>query len=224
MTESYSSNDARLLRAGIVAGVVFLGVSTVEIFARPGFDIMRHAISVLSLGERGWLMVATFILSGLLVLACAMGLRRALPGSRWVPILIGLYGLGLILAGIFPAPSGMGFPPGTPDDQMPVMTPIAIIHSIAFMLAFGSLIAACFVLAPRLADGWSAFSLTAGIVMPVLIIIGMAGVIPPGIAFFLAAALGWIWLGAIALHLSSPADASTLPAALTRAPGGTHVL
>ena len=48
-----------LLLSGVTAGIVFIGVTAVEIFARPGFDISRHAVSVLSLGERGWVMTAT---------------------------------------------------------------------------------------------------------------------------------------------------------------------
>jgi hypothetical protein len=93
-----------LLVAGIAAGFLFILVSAVESFVRPGFDLKRHAISMLSLGDRGWLMVVTFILSGALTLLCAVGLRAA-EGGLWGPLLIAVYGLGLIIAGIFPAPA-----------------------------------------------------------------------------------------------------------------------
>lgn len=188
-------------QAAIAAGLLFFAVTIVEIFARPGFDIQRHAISVLSLGPRGWVMKATFILSGLLTLACAAGLRRRGQGVAG-PVLVALYGAGLVLAGLFDAPPGMGFPPGTPDDAMPVMTIGAIVHSIAFMLAFGSLIIATFVFARRFARGGNrgaaTLSALAGIAMPALIAMGMASVVATGIAFYIAAMLAWIWLGWVA--------------------------
>ncbi len=204
-------NARNLLNAGISAGVIFLGVTAIEIFARPGFDITRHAVSVLSLGERGWVMVATFIVSGALTVVCAAGLRYALTGSRggtWGPLLVALYGLGLILAGIFPAPAGMGFPPGTPDDMQPVMTTTAILHSVAFMVGFTSLIAACFVLARHFssigAKAWSLASTAVGLAIPLFIVLGMANIAATGVAFYIGAALGWFWLMAVARKLASP--------------------
>lgn len=204
-----SPADRILLTSGGIAALVFCGVSTYEMLTRPGFDISRHAISMLTLGDRGWAMAAAFIVAGLLTLLCAAGLRRVLPGGRWLPILIALYGLGLILAGIFPAPASFGFPPGTPYDQQPVMTFSAIIHSIAFMLAFTSLTIACFVAARRLSGGWAAMSLLAGIVMPLLVVFGMANLIAPGIAFYAAAIIGWAWLALVVMRF---ADASPDPA------------
>ena len=197
-----------LLLSGVTAGIVFIGVTAVEIFARPGFDITRHAVSVLSLGERGWVMTATFIVSGILTLLCALGMRQALGGAAggiWVPILIGLYGLGLILAGIFPAPAGLGFPPGTPRDQMPVMTPTAIVHSIAFMLAYISLIAACFVLA-RTFSGLGTlpyFYVAMGVLIPAMIVLGMANVIATGVAFYIGAIFGWLVVAGAAIVLTA---------------------
>lgn len=211
MTCTTSRADRMLLSAGGVAGILFCGVATYGILTRPGFDLQRHAVSNLSLGEGGWTMVAAFIGSGLLTLLCAFGMSRVLAegrGRRALPILIGLYGLGLVLAGIFPPPACCGFPAGTPDDQLPVMTPGAIVHSIAFMIAFSSLIIACFVAARRLSGRWSTLSVAAGIAMPLLVGLGMANVIAPGIAFFAAAIIGWAWLAALIMQ---HADAASAP-------------
>lgn len=192
---------------GVIAGILFIAVTLVEIFARPGFSIQKHAISVLSLGERGWVMVAVFVLSGLLTLLSAYGLfAGAGSGPKpWGALLLGIYGIGLILAGVFPAPAGLGFPPGTPEDQQPIMDRSAVIHSIAFMLAFGSLILACFVFAAQFffggAPGWAMLSIAAGIAMPVLIALGVSSKIPPGIAFYIATIIAWAWFGAIELLL-----------------------
>jgi len=205
MSCDISPGDRRLLSAGGFAGIIFCGVATYGILTRPGFDLQRHAVSNLSLGEGGWTMVAAFIASGALTLMCALGLSHLLKegrGRRALPILIGLYGLGLVIAGIFPAPACCGFPAGTPQDQLPVMTPSAIVHSIAFMVAFSSLIIACFVAARRLSGISSLLALLAGILMPVLVGLGMATVIAPGVAFFAAAIIGWVWLAMLVMQLA----------------------
>ncbi len=46
-----------LLASGVVAGPLFVGVSLIQAFASEGFDLRRHAISMLSLGELGWIQV-----------------------------------------------------------------------------------------------------------------------------------------------------------------------
>ena len=213
MTCKTSPADRILLTSGGIAALLFCGMSTYEMLTRPGFDIGRHAISMLSLGDRGWVMAATFVVSGLLTLLCAAGLRRVLPGGRWLPLLVAIYGLGLVVAGIFPAPASFGFPPGTPADQPPVMTTGAIIHSIAFMLAFTALTLACFVAARRLAGGSAIWSLAAGAVMPLLVVLGMANVIASGIAFYLAAIIGWAWLTLIVIRLADASPGLAQPAA-----------
>src|SRR2546423_12738794 len=88
-----------LLAGGVVAGPLFMGVSLVQAFARPGFDLRRHAISMLSLGDLGWIQTSNFVATGLLVLALAAGVRRALHPGRagtWGPLLLGAYGVRLL--------------------------------------------------------------------------------------------------------------------------------
>jgi hypothetical protein len=201
--------DRALLFAGIAAALLFFIVPTIEVFRRPGFDIQRHAISVLSLGDGGWIMKAVFIVCGILTLMCALGIYMELARG-WVrfaaPLLIGAYGFGLILAGVFDAPAGLGFPPGTPQDQAPVMTSGAILHSVAFMVAFSSLIASCFVFALYFLHTqqtiWAVISLVAGIALPALIGLGISMTMAPGIAFYWAAMLGWLWLAATVLIIN----------------------
>jgi hypothetical protein len=193
------------MSAGGLAGLIFCGVATYGIMTRQGFDLQRHAVSNLSLGEGGWTMVAAFIVSGFLTLLCALGLSRVLKegrGRRAIPILVGLYGLGLVIAGVFPAPACCGFPEGTPMDLQPVMTPSAIVHGIGFMVAFSSLIIACFVAALRLSGTSSLISLLAGIFMPLLVALGMANAIAAGVAFFIAAIIGWVWLTVVVMMLA----------------------
>lgn len=214
-----SLTDRRFLSSGGLAGIIFCSVATYGILTRPGFDLQRHALSNLSLGEGGWTMVAAFIASGVLTLLCAIGLSNILKdgrGRRALPILVGLYGLGLIIAGIFPPPACCGFPAGTPENQLPVMTPSAIIHSAGFMIAFGSLIIACFVAALRLSGRASLLSLAAGILMPLLVGLGMANVMWPGVAFFVAAIVGWVWVAIVVMQLAGQTTALAQPAIATQ--------
>lgn len=192
-----------LLAAGITAAALFFLVATVESLIRPGFSIARHAISMLSLGERGWVMVAAFVVSGVLTMLFAAGFWRA-TGYWAAPVLLGIYGLGLVMAGIFPAPAGLGFPPGTPDDMQPAMNTSAVLHSVAFMLAFGSVIVASFVLAVNF---WMAgstplalFCALAGVAMPVLVVLGMRSTIATGVAFYMAAMVAWLVVAIVGLR------------------------
>ena len=90
---------AVLLSGGLIAGPLFIGASYAQVLTRAGFDLERHAISMLSLGDLGWIQVTDFIGCGLLILALAVGIRRALhpgPAATWGPLLVGAYGVGLV--------------------------------------------------------------------------------------------------------------------------------
>lgn len=185
----------RLLICGLLAGPVFVAVLAVQLVTRDGFDPGRHPISVLSLGEHGWIQIVNFVLTGALSLAFAVGVRRVLyPGvaGTWGPILIGCYGLGLIIAGIFPGDPGLGFPPGTPDTiQDPSWH--GLVHDVGPPVAFVALIAVCFVFARRFnmvgARGWSLYCLTTGIAALVCSVPGPAATVRVLAAVVLTSAL-----------------------------------
>ena len=87
---------------------------------REGFDVRIHAVSLLSNGSLGWVQITNFLVSGVLVVAGAIGARRVLRegrGATWGPILLACYGVGLIGAGIFVADPGRGFHPGRPSSR-----------------------------------------------------------------------------------------------------------
>lgn len=115
---------------------------------------------MLSLGSLGWLQIANFVVSGILYVLGAAGLRVALrpgPGSTWGPSLIGITGAGLIIAGLFTTDPGAGFPPGAPA-AAPSMSWHGALHELGFLLSFGGALAACGVFARRYAAlrrrGW----------------------------------------------------------------------
>ncbi|MET8045192.1 DUF998 domain-containing protein [Micromonospora sp. NPDC005215] len=140
-----------LLAYGVIAGPLYVAVSLIEVFTRAGFDPTRHAWSMLSNGDRGWIHITNFLVSGLMTIAFAAGLRRVLgtgAGARWAPRLIGGYGVSLIAAGLLRADPGLGFPVGTPDGPGTISWH-GYGHFAAGAIGFSCLIAACFVLARR---------------------------------------------------------------------------
>ena len=168
MTTLHSNATRALLTCGLIAGPVYIVVGLIQMFIRPGFDIRRHALSLLSNGELGWIQIANFMVTGALLIAASIGMRRVLRGSRggtWGPALLGVYGVGLICAGIFSADPGMGFPPGTPEAG--TITTKGLMHFVFGAIGFFGFVSACFVFARRFRSlgqsGWAIYSLATGV-------------------------------------------------------------
>jgi hypothetical protein len=203
-----------LLTAGVVAGPMYVVVGAIEAFVRPGFDPTLHDLSLLSNGEWGWVHVTMLVATGLLTMAAAIGMRRVLTQGRgrlWGPLLIGLYGLGLIGAGAFSADPALGFPPGTPADAHTV-SGMGLLHFVSGGVGFVGLIAGCFVFARRFAAlgqrAWSTYSLLTGIVFFAGFIgIAMGSNGPSGLlrvvvlSFTAAVVMGWTWVTALSARL-----------------------
>lgn len=156
-----SPRTARLLSAGVGAGALFLVVWAVQAFTRDGFDPSQHPISLLSLGDLGWIQIANFVVTGALFIACAVGLQRALRhrgGSTWAPRLIGAVGAGLIVAGVFVTDAGAGFPPGAPAGT-PQMSWHGALQEVGYAIVMLSWAAACLVFRAHFANngerGWA---------------------------------------------------------------------
>src|SRR4051794_21317997 len=88
-----------LLGYGVIAGPFYVAVSLAQALTREGFDLTRHPWSLLSNGALGWIQITNFVLTGLMVLAAAAGILRAVPGSRWGGRLVGVFGASLVAAG-----------------------------------------------------------------------------------------------------------------------------
>jgi hypothetical protein len=196
-----------LLGYGVIAGPVYVTVSLAQAMTREGFDLSRHAWSLLSNGALGWIQVSNLVLAGLMVLAASVGLARALSpgrGATWVPRLIGGYGLSLVAAGILRADPALGFPAGTPDGPGTVSWH-GVGHLVAGAVGFACLIAACWVMASRFAAegrrGWVWFSRITGVVF----FAAFAGIASGGSSPIINLALGavllaWGWLSATSAH------------------------
>jgi hypothetical protein len=213
-SEATTKLTRHLLVFGVVAGPIYIVVGVIEMLTRPGFDIRRHDLSLMSNGDWGWIHIALLVLTGLLTVAGAVGMRQVLRGSTGgtsLPLLIGVYGLGLIGAGFFTADLALGFPPGTPADAHAVSWH-GLLHFVSGGIGFLGLIAACFVFARRFAAqslrGWAVYSVATGVIFfaaffGIAVGSNTTSVITTFVilAFSVAVILGWAWVSIMAAKL-----------------------
>lgn len=208
--DSSATGIRALLISGALAGPLFAVVAVIEMLTRPGFDLRRHDLSLLSNGDLGWIQIANFVVTGLLLIAAALGIKRDLgdgPGRTWGPVLLGIFGLGYVGAGLFVADPMNGFPPGTPNTLPSSVSWHSWMHLISGSLGFVALIAACFVFARRFASlgerGWTGYSVITGIVV-LAAVVGISAGSQQAlliIAFFIAGVLGLMWVSALCVRL-----------------------
>ena len=201
-----------LLACGAVGGPLFVVAFVIEGATRANYDPLRHPVSSLALGNFGWVQVANFIVTGLLMLAFAIGLRRAFrppEGSTWGPLLVGVWAIGLLGAGIFVTDPVSGYPPGTPDAVQ--YSWHGALHDLFSLPGFVALSAACFVFARRFAArgerGWAIYSAVTGVVFAVAFVLASAGfgqaeglVDLAGLFQRVAVTVGFGWLTLLAVH------------------------
>lgn len=162
-----------LLAAGAAGPLLFASAYSLVGAARPGYNPLTDTISALSLGPSGWMQVANFVLFGLLTAVSALAWRAALApgrGSTVIPVLKGLMGIGLVLAGLSvmdPAGAAAGSLHGT-------------MHNVASYIALTGTWVSTFVFAARFAQEprwrpWSIFAALSGLlVLAMLAGMGMA--------------------------------------------------
>jgi hypothetical protein len=210
-TDAAAKGEA-LRRAGAIAGLVagpFFLVSvglnswaSIDYLHRLGWEFVDGEQvpwpSSLASGPYGWAQVATFVITGLLIMLLAIAVRDQLPRKRassFAVTLLGLLGVALILAAFrVDTPMLRG---GNPD------TWHGWIHAIAFLLIIvtGVLAPLTMALAVRGDPSWrpiGVVSLAASALFVVFLIL------PWGNASFLMAIVTLFgWMAAFAAHLTS---------------------
>jgi Protein of unknown function (DUF998) len=202
---SAATRTSRLLACGIVAGPLFLTVGLIQAFTRDGFDLGRHPLSLLSLGGLGWIQIANFVATGLLFLTCAVGMRRVLRpgrGGTWGPRLVGALGAGLVMAGVFVADAGAGFPPGAPAGA-PQISWHGVLHEVGFVLASLGMLAGSLVFARRFAAqrrwGWVGVCVASAVA--VLVLAAWPDLDGVSVRLVVASATMYGFVAALAAHL-----------------------
>jgi hypothetical protein len=159
-----------LLACGLVAGPLFTTVALVQVLTRDGFDLASHPLSLLSLGDLGWVQISNFVATGVLSVAFAVGMRRALPPGRsgaWASGLYAAFGVGLVAGGIFVTDPSLGFPPGVPSAEGSASWH-SLVHDVAAGVALDLALVACLVVARLFRrerqTGWAIYSAVTAVV------------------------------------------------------------
>jgi hypothetical protein len=208
-----------LLFCGVVGPPLFVLVLLIEGATRPGYSAWRTDGSYLALSNQGWEQIANFLVCGVLCIAFAVGLQRSWRTGRasvWGPRLVGLFGVGLLIAGVFVIDPGQGYPPGAPLNGG-LHTVHGWIHGINGLLLFNVVLpAACFVLARRFAADpqhrrWATYSWLTGALILVIALPINTIVVPfaeyfglpvvDGLIQRVEISMGWVWIALIALQL-----------------------
>ena len=171
MSSHDSQLTSKLLTAGFLAGPFFIALSLLQAFTREGFDWIRHPASLLSLGDLGFIQIANFVITGMLFIACAVGLKRILTagvGRKWLSRLFVVVGIAFILGGVFVADPAFGFPPGTPEGMPKQTSWHSIIHGFAPVIGSLAISAALLIFARRL---WKQGRRSASIVSVLVVIV-----------------------------------------------------
>ena len=208
-TQNYPLMTRLLLWAGVVGPLLFVVVLLIEGATRPGYNAWQTFGSLLSLGDQGWMQITNFIVCGVLALGFAIGLRQVLhsgKGAVWGPILLGLWGLLLITAGIFVTDPGQGYPVGIAPLANP--TGHGIIHALSGLAIFIVVPIAAFVMIGRFAGdptwrGWALYSLLTGCIMIVSFFLSQ---LPgssrlAGLLQRVGIIAGWVWVSLFAIAL-----------------------
>lgn len=206
-----------LIGGGAIGPLLFVIVLLIEGATRPGYSAWHNYGSSLSLSDQGWMQITNFLVCGLLVLGFAIGLRQVFRtgrGSVWGPLLLGIFGLALIVAGLFVTDPSLGYPPGTHSNG--AQTLHGIIHGVAGFVTFSSLALASFVMARRFAGdpvwkGWTLYSIVTGVLVissfissTAVSVLDERGVLPgspTGLLQRIGIVAGWSWIAFLAIRL-----------------------
>lgn len=194
-----------LLLVGVVAAVVFVVVLLVEGALRPGYNPTYHTGSELELGERGWIQRANFQLMGVGVFAFAVGVRRTLNTDVGTALLA-IFGIGMIVAGVFVPAAVRGYPPGTQSETLAKLTWQHQAHNVVSgPVAFFALCGACLTLAARLDGAWRLYTVltaVAGLTMTLWTAVAFqkdaanTGLVQRGLIL-----VYWSWIVLLGIHL-----------------------
>ena len=167
--------------AGLAGPPLFvLGVIIQQAYRGNEYSPIKQEVSALTAGSAGWAQQLNFVVFGLLIVAFAAGLHRAIAATRGGvvgPALLAVNGLQLIIAGVFPLRR---------NDAGAVYDPIGV-HSVNGAVFFVGLGVPLIVLALRLRPdprwrGISGYVFGTGVGLVAAIVLVLALVRPDGAA------------------------------------------
>jgi Protein of unknown function (DUF998) len=138
----------------MIGPALFVGTFTLEGWLRPGYDALGMYVSALSLGPRGWIQRANFIVFGILFLVFVRRVSAEFEygkASKAGPLLLTIIGVSLLASGLFAMD-----PAATPRESMSVR---GTLHGIFGALVFSLMPVSCFVFLRRFREDskWQSF-------------------------------------------------------------------
>jgi hypothetical membrane protein len=137
-------NSRQLAWGGIVGPTLFVTVFLIEGWLRPGYDPLKVYVSELSLGPRGWIQIANFVVFGLLLLAFTRRVAFKFgdgKASRGGILLLTILAICFLLSGPF-----VMDPTHTPPNQITIH---GTLHGILGGIVFSLMPVSCFVFLRR---------------------------------------------------------------------------
>lgn len=122
------SRTRALALAGIFAPVWFTTLVIVQGFLLPDYSHVRLPVSALAAWPTGWIQALNFYISGVLMMAFAFALHRAVQPTargRMGFALLFMGGIGIVLAGVFPWRMVNGVPTEPPAHVVGAITTFA---------------------------------------------------------------------------------------------------
>lgn len=160
------------LVCGVVGPALFITVFLIEGLIRQGYNPLRHYVSSLSLGKRGWIQISNFIICGVSMIFFSIAVWKKIAFGievGIVAILLFIFGLGLVVSGVFTTDPTLGYPIGTTNPWPHTLASRhGTIHNRASLIVFSSLPIATFIMAEYFFTeedkiGWCIYSVVTGI-------------------------------------------------------------
>lgn len=190
-----------MLGWGVVAGPFYLIFALILALTRPGFELTRDALSLLLIGDLGWLQWLNLVLCGLMTMVAAIGLLRTPEWPRSSAALVGAYGVCLVMSAVFRPDATESFPPGAGGGEF---TTEGLLHFVFGALGFVGVGIAAMICGPWLSrrrERGAIWSRIAGVVIIVAFIAGGAlSAQPVGVGLLWITVLTvWAWLALISI-------------------------
>jgi hypothetical protein len=204
--DTHAAVTRSLLGWGVLAGPIYLGVGLLLAATRTGFDLGEHPLSLLMLGEGGWMQRTNLLASGVICGIAALGFRRAMSrtgSASRAPLLVFGFAAALVGSAVFAPDPVDGFPPGAESE----VTAAGLLHLALGAVGFVCLAIACFLLARWIARrgdaGWSRYSWASGVLVLAGFIGGAAlSQLTVGVVLlWVAVVAGYAWIAATSVYL-----------------------
>jgi hypothetical protein len=203
-----------LLACGVIVCPLFILTVLIQGSIRSDYNPYKYPLSSLSIGDQGWVQIANFIITGLLIILFSVGLKRIFNSEKekfHAPLLMMLVGIGLTGAGIFVTDPVFGYPENQPL-ILKQFTFHGHLHDAFSMLVFICLPWMCFAFRKQFSStgkkGWAGYSAFTGFTMITAFILASMGfkqfpgfVDLAGASQRLCIVIGGTWITLLSLHL-----------------------